>query len=79
MVDIFAALEAYEVGDISNVGWIRSHQNVADVLTKFTKCTALCEYLDSGKLTTKVEQWVVRGHLERETYLNAESSKTENK
>lgn len=35
MVDIRDARVAYERGDISDVGWIRSPSNVADGLTKF--------------------------------------------
>lgn len=34
MVNVRAAREAYERGDIRNVGWIRSPDNMADGLTK---------------------------------------------
>lgn len=37
MVDIRAAGEVYEVGDISDVGWIRSNHNLSDALTKVQK------------------------------------------
>lgn len=60
MVDIRASLEAYEFGEIGDIGWIWSQQNLADGLTILMKCNALCEYFDSGIFTTKVDKWVVR-------------------
>lgn len=35
MMHIRAAREAYEIGDISDVGWIRSPSHLTDGLTKF--------------------------------------------
>lgn len=41
MIDIRAARDAYHKGEISDVGLIRSAQNVSDGLTKVTRCSAL--------------------------------------
>lgn len=41
MVDMRAAREAYERGNISIVGWIWSPDNIADGLNKVSKCKAL--------------------------------------
>lgn len=63
MIDVRAAREAYQRGDISNVGWIRSAHNLADGLTKFEKNKLMVEFLESGRVTTVVEQWVIRAEV----------------
>lgn len=60
MVDIRATREAYNRRDISDVDWVGSAHNLADGLTKFAKRQPLVDFLDSGRLTTEVEQWVLR-------------------
>lgn len=37
MVVFRAAREAYDLGDIINIRWIRSPENIADVQTKIAK------------------------------------------
>ena len=60
MIDVKVAREAYARHDISDVGWLRSHNNPADGLTKIGKCTSLTRLLDTGVLQLEVEQWVIR-------------------
>lgn len=52
--DIRAAWEAYEVDDSSDVGCVMSVHIFADGLTQVAKNKALCEYLDTGRLTTQI-------------------------
>lgn len=60
MIDIEAAREAYARGEVSNVGWVRSEDNLVDGLTKIKKCDALHELLQTGVLSRKVERWITR-------------------
>ncbi len=41
MIDLQAGRDAYALYDISNVGFIRSPNNLADGLTKIDNCHAL--------------------------------------
>ena len=49
MIDIQAALDAYPVHEISNVGFIRGRKNTADGLSKIGKCHDLYHMLLTGK------------------------------
>lgn len=60
MIEVFAAREAFDTGEISEVRWIKSAENVADELTKYKPCDALNGILDTGILNVKVEQWITR-------------------
>lgn len=60
MIYIRAAPEAYEPRDICNIDWIRSHENVADAMTKYAKFKAFVQLLDTGTLITFRDQWVIR-------------------
>ena len=60
MLDIHAAREGYKAHDISNIGFVRSEQKTADGLTKCMKQESFRELARTGKLRTKVEQWIIR-------------------
>lgn len=64
MRDVRAAHEEYKNGYISGVGKIRSVHNHAYGLTKFGKRQLMVEFLESGRLTTIVEKWVIREDVE---------------
>lgn len=70
MIDMQAAREAYGKKEISDVEWIRSEENSADKLTKSVPCSALEHVMDTGKVSTQVQQWVVRTRLPREQQNN---------
>lgn len=63
MVDVRPAKQAYENGDISDVGWIQSDYNLAEGLTKMVRCRVLEEFMDTGAVNTPIEHLVVRGKL----------------
>lgn len=65
MIDIKAARQTYDSDGISDVGWIRAQDNLADGLAKFKTCTALEKFLDTEQLKTFVEQWVVRSSIQQ--------------
>lgn len=67
MIDVRAVREEYQLGEISEVGWIRSAHNLADGLTKYEKSKILVDFLERGRLTTSVEQWVIRKVIGRQT------------
>lgn len=60
MIDIRATREAYMRGEISDVGWILSTDNIADAFTKLTPCKALDDLMSTGRLDLRVQQWVIR-------------------
>ena len=60
MIDIKAVREAYGSTLISDVGFVRSHNNPADAFTKLGHCPALSYVLEEGKSDFDVEQWVLR-------------------
>jgi hypothetical protein len=60
MLDIACAQDAWTKQDISDIGFIRSAENIADGLTKQMKQASLLKVLDTGQLNVKVEQWIVR-------------------
>lgn len=64
MIYMRAARESYQKGEFSDIIWIRSAQNVADVLTKFEKSQPMIDFLECGLLTTQVEKWVIRKDVE---------------
>lgn len=55
------------MGKISDVGGIRSSQNLADGLTKYDKSEPLIDFIESGRLDTQVEQLVIREDVEVDT------------
>ena len=70
MIDIAAARKGFTKHEISDIGFVRPEQNIADGLKKPMKQTALCNMLLTGMFPVKVEQWIVRrlrGNKEAET------------
>lgn len=60
MLDIAAAREGFRKHEISDIGLVRSEDNIADGLTKAMKQGALRGVVNSGRLVPKVAQWIVR-------------------
>ena len=60
MLDIAAAREGFRDKVISDIGFVRSSQNLADGLTKKMAQAALQAVLSTGSLDIKPEQWIIR-------------------
>jgi len=60
MIDIAASREAYNRGEISNVGLVLSENSIADGLTKPSYCKAMDTMLRTGMDKNPVEQWIIR-------------------
>ena len=60
MLDVYAARQGYKQQDISNIGFVRSNQNISDRLTTSMNQEALRNAITSGKLSIEVEQWIIR-------------------
>ena len=59
MIDISALRQAYSTGEISNIGHVLTKYNIADSLTKRSKCALLDELLRTGKLSHPVNLWII--------------------
>ncbi len=68
LLDIAAAREGYRRREISNIGFVRSDQNLADGLTKTMTQAALPSVLSTGKLQITPEQWIIRDSGEKSLY-----------
>jgi len=60
MLDIAAAREGFKSKVISDIGFVRSSNNIADGLTKSMIQAALYQVLSSGRLHVLPEQWIIR-------------------
>ena len=60
MLDIAAAREGFRDRVISDIGFVRSHDNVADGLTKQMSQAVLKNVISSGTLAVRPVQWIVR-------------------
>lgn len=60
MLDIATARESFKNFDISDIGFVRTADNVADGLTKSMKQTAIRHILSEGRLKVRAQQWIVR-------------------
>ena len=60
MVDIYSARQSYQAREISNIGFVRSENNIADGLTKPKMQSALLNLLHTGRHQVKCEQWIIR-------------------
>ena len=63
LIDIACLRQAYRSGELANLGWIRSEQNVADALTKDKVNSALHNVLRDHKLNVSVQQWISQGMI----------------
>ena len=63
LIDIACLRQAFRSGELANLGWIRSCENVADALTKDKTKSALHNVLRSHKLNVKAAQWISEGMI----------------
>lgn len=68
MVDISAAREGYKSGCISYIGFVRSHNNMEDGLTKPMSQAALRNVLSTGTHIPIFYQWILRPVEAPDTY-----------
>lgn len=60
MNDIADIRRAYRVNEITNIGWARSKQNVADNFTRHVGNDILDKAMRTGRLDFVIEQWVFK-------------------
>ena len=60
MLDIAAAREGFREKVISDIGFVRKSDNVADGLTKAMSQAVLCDVLATGEFNVRAEQWIIR-------------------
>lgn len=60
MIDLAATREAYEKGEIDDIGWIRIGENLTDAFTKVEYKKALRKFMETRQLEESVLQWLVR-------------------
>lgn len=60
MLGIAAARQGFRDKVISNIGFVRSNNNIADVLTKPTQREVLRDALTTGKMNLAVKQRIIR-------------------
>lgn len=60
MIDVFAAGQSYQRGEIDNIGLIRSEANLADDLKKRNGNGALLRALMLGRVRHPVEDYIFR-------------------
>ena len=63
MIDIHASRAAYMAHEISNIGFVRSENNLADGFTKDKKQKTLFELLRNGEHEVVCEQWILRDQV----------------
>ena len=60
VIDLMVAREAYERGEISDVGHVRSEHNLEDELTKVIEPRRLRSLMRTGRYDHPVSEWVIR-------------------
>ncbi|KID81309.1 Ribonuclease H-like protein [Metarhizium guizhouense ARSEF 977] len=60
MIDIMALRQSYERREIYEIRWINGQDNPADAMTKASPNNTLETFIDSNKVTIRVEGWVKR-------------------
>ena len=60
MIDLQSVRDAYQCHEISNIGFVRGPNNLADGMTKTGNREQLFNLLRTGKADFEVEQWVLR-------------------
>ena len=61
MLDTHATRSAYQMKEFSNIGFVRSSDNVADGLTKPKVQMAIFDILRTGRHNVNCEKWILRG------------------
>ena len=59
MLDIAAAREGFRDKVVTDIGFIRSHKNIADGLTKSMSQAAPQAAESTGMLAIHLEQWII--------------------
>ena len=62
-LDIHTARQAYQSREISNIGFVRSSDNLADGLTKPKMQKAIFHLLQTASHTPVREQWIIRDNI----------------
>lgn len=60
MIDIMALRQSYERRELHEVRWINGNDNLADAFTKASPNRALAQFIDTNKVTIRLEGWVSR-------------------
>ena len=60
MLDISCARQAFQRNEISDTGYVRSDQNLADGLTKKVKQEAIREVFQTEEWKVEPEQWIIK-------------------
>jgi hypothetical protein len=60
MIDIMALRQSCQRREIMEIRWINGEDNPADAFTKASPNCALKRFINSNKLTVRVEGWVQR-------------------
>ena len=63
MLDIASSRESFRVGDISDIGLVRSADNIADGLTKTMSQAALHGILSTGRVNITLAQSIIRDDI----------------
>ena len=61
--DIHTARQAYQSREISNIGFVRSSDNLADGLTKPNMQKAIFHLLQTASHTPVCKQWIIRDDI----------------
>lgn len=69
---IKATTEAFAKSEVSNIGWVQTHKNLADGLTKLTTCDVLEKLLDTGTMNLQVEKWFYGAMINHSLQTNLE-------
>lgn len=60
MIDIMSIRQSYEARELTEIRWVNGDDNPADAMTKSNPNKALETFIDTNKLTVRVEGWVER-------------------
>ena len=59
MIDVYAERQGNKEQDINNIDLVWSNQNIADGLIKAMNQEKLRYFITNGKLSIRVEQWIL--------------------
>ena len=59
IIDVQEVRNGYNKPDVSDIRFIRSHNNPADAFTEVGPCVILDEILECGEIKHDVEQWII--------------------
>lgn len=73
MLDLDAATEGFDRGDVTNLGLVRSEHMLADALTKVMDPHVLCATIMQGRIDHPIERWVIRDRPHARVHSDAKS------